>query len=94
MTDRDPTLTLPLGPEALVIRRRYETAVLANDFLIGMWFTLGSLAFLFPAYESAGAWIFVMASVQYLVRPSIRLAANIHVKRVRRRHHNPSAHRL
>lgn len=82
---RDPSLTLSLGPEALVIRRRYETAVLANDFLIGLWFTLGSVAFLFPAYESAGAWIFVMASVQYLVRPSIRLARNIHLKRIRRR---------
>ncbi len=92
MTDRDPALTLPLGPDALVIRRRYETAVLANDFLIGLWFTLGSLAFLSPTYESAGAWIFVMASVQYLVRPSIRLASNIHLQRLRRRQ-DPSAER-
>ncbi len=92
MTDRDPALTLPLGPDALVVRRRYETAVLANDFLIGLWFTLGSLAFLSPTYESAGAWIFVMASVQYLVRPSIRLASNIHLQRLRRRQ-APSAER-
>ena len=83
--DRDPALTLALGPDALVIHRRYETAVLANDFLIGLWFTLGSLAFLFPAYESAGAWIFLVASLQYLIRPSIRLARNIHVERLRRR---------
>ncbi|MFP4462606.1 MAG: YrhK family protein [Guyparkeria sp.] len=82
---RDPSLTLPLGPEALVIRRRYETAVLANDFLIGLWFTLGSVAFLFPEYESVGAWVFVIASLQYLVRPSIRLARNIHLQRIRRR---------
>nr|WP_284047581.1 YrhK family protein [Guyparkeria hydrothermalis] len=88
--DRDPKLTLPLGAEALVIHQRYETAVLANDFLIGLWFTLGSLAFLFPAYESAGAWIFLIASLQYVVRPSIRLARNIHVERLRRRR-SPSA---
>jgi hypothetical protein len=85
MPDRDPALTLPLGPDALVIRRRYETAVPANDFLIGLWFTAGSIAFLFPEYESAGAWIFVIASLQFLVRPSIRLARNIHLQRLRRR---------
>ncbi|HER35352.1 MAG: YrhK family protein [Halothiobacillaceae bacterium] len=82
MQNRDPSLTLPLGHEALVIHNRYETAVLVNDFLIGLWFTLGSVAFLFPAYEAAGAWIFLIASVQYLVRPTIRLTRKIHMQRL------------
>lgn len=87
---RDPSLTLTLGKEALVINRRYETAVLANDFLIGLWFTFGSLAFLFPEWEAVGAWIFLGASLQYLARPTIRLVGNIHLRRVRRRR-EPSA---
>ena len=90
MRHRDPSLTLPLGHEALVIHNRYETAVLINDFLIGLWFTLGSVAFLFPAYEGIGDWIFVLASVQYLVRPSIRLTRNIHLQRIQRRRDSPA----
>jgi len=81
----DPTLTLPMGHEAIVIHRRYETAVLANDFLIGIWFTVGSVMFLYPAYEKTGAWVFLIASIQFLIRPSIRLARNIHIRRIRRR---------
>ncbi|HZJ81182.1 MAG TPA: YrhK family protein [Guyparkeria sp.] len=76
----DPSLTLSLGREALVIHNRHEAAVLVNDFLIGLWFTLGSVAFLLPAYKELGAWVFLVASIQHLVRPSIRLARNVHVQ--------------
>ncbi|MGM0516491.1 MAG: YrhK family protein [Pseudomonadota bacterium] len=87
---QDPSFTVTLGREELIINRRYETAVLANDFLIGLWFTLGSLAFVFSEWEAVGAWVFLVASLQYLARPTIRLVGNIHLRRVRRRR-EPSA---
>lgn len=77
----DNPLTLRLGPEELVIRRRYETASIANDFLIAIWFLVGSIFFLYPSLERAAVWLFIIGSFQFLLRPMIRLASHIHLQR-------------
>jgi hypothetical protein len=76
-------IDIPLGHEELVISHRYETAILFNDFLIALWFILGSAFFLIPKLENIGAWVFLIASVQFLVRPTIGLLRNIHLKKIR-----------
>lgn len=81
-TDGDEALTIRLGHEELVIRRRYETLSILNDVLIGVWFTVGSVAFLYPGWREAGTWLFILGSAQLLVRPAIRLAHRIHLRRV------------
>lgn len=78
----DNPLTIRLGNEELIIRRRYEVASIVNDFLIAIWFLIGSILFLFPEYEKAAAWLFVVGSFQFLIRPAIRLISHIHIKRV------------
>ncbi|MCF8096188.1 MAG: YrhK family protein [Desulfobacteraceae bacterium] len=78
----DTPLTIKLGKEELVIRRRYEVLSIANDFLIAIWFLVGSILFLFPSFEKAGVWMFIIGSFQFLVRPAIRLAGNIHLQRI------------
>lgn len=80
--DGDGNLILQIGEEELIVRRRYETASIFNDFLIALWFIIGSACFLIPAYERAGAWIFLIASVQFLIRPAIRLARHLHLQRL------------
>jgi len=69
-----------MGPEELLIRRRYQTVSILNDFLIGIWFLVGSVFFFWPAWETAGTWLFVVGSAQLLIRPVIRLAHRIHLK--------------
>ena len=76
------SLTLTIGREQLVIRRRYELASIVNDFLIATWFLVGSICFLFPELETAAAWLFVIGSLQFIVRPTIRLARHIHLQRI------------
>lgn len=78
----DNPLTIRLGNEELIIRRRYEVASIVNDFLIAIWFLVGSILFLFPEYEKTAAWLFVIGSFQFLIRPTIRLISHIHIKRV------------
>jgi len=77
-----PTVTLTLGAEQLVIRRRYETLSILNDFLVAAWFLVGSVLFLYPSLERAGIWLFVIGSAQFMVRPALRLAHRIHLQRV------------
>jgi len=75
-------LTIRMGRDELVIRNRYQTISIANDFLIGIWFLLGSIAFFWPAWETLGVWLFVVGSAQLSVRPSIRLVHRIHLQAV------------
>lgn len=70
------------GHEELVIRRRYEVLSIANDLLIGVWFAVGSGLFFSPALTTTGTWLFLLGSVQLLVRPVIRLVRNLHLQRV------------
>lgn len=82
----DQPLTIRIGHEEVVIRRRYEMLSITNDFLIAIWFLLGSVLFLFPEYETAAIWMFIIGSFQFLIRPTIRLASHLHVQRI------PSSH--
>lgn len=81
-TETDNPLTVRLGHEELVIRRRYEALSIVNDFFIAIWFLIGSILFLFPEYEKAAVWLFIIGSFQFLVRPTIRLLSHIHIKRI------------
>jgi hypothetical protein len=78
----DNPMTVKLGKEELVIRRRYEVISIANDFCIAIWFFIGSILFLFPEYETAAVWLFIIGSFQFLVRPTIRLLSHIHIQRI------------
>jgi hypothetical protein len=74
-------LTLHLGNDALVIRRRYEALSTVNDIFIGVWFTAGSILFFFESATTTGTWFFVIGSVELLVRPAIRLTRAVHLTR-------------
>jgi len=78
----DPAVTLTLGHEQLVIQQRYQTVSILNDFLIAGWFLIGSVLFLYPAWERWGVWLFVIGSAQFMVRPMIRLAHRIHLRQI------------
>jgi len=78
----DRPLTVKVGHEELVIRRRYETLSILNDFLIAIWFLIGSFFFLNETLVTDGTWLFVIGSGQLLIRPTIRLAAHIHLQKL------------
>ncbi|WP_018982885.1 YrhK family protein [Salinimonas chungwhensis] len=78
----DNPLTVHMGNEELVLRRRYEVASIFNDFLVAVWFLAGSVLFLFPDYEKAAIWLFIIGSFQFLIRPTIRLASHLHIKKL------------
>jgi YrhK-like protein len=82
--DRDSRdLAIRIGHDELVIRRRYETASIANDVVTGLLFLVGSVLFFSDSTMVAGTWLFVVGSVLMLVRPSIRLTRRVHLTRRR-----------
>ena len=80
-SESEDQLTLRIGQERLVIQRRYEVISIANDFVIALWFLVGSILFLFPQFEYAAIWLFILGSFQFLIRPSIRLVRHIHLRK-------------
>jgi len=78
------SLTIRIGPQELVIRRRYEAGSIVNDVLIGLWFLIGSVFFFFDSLTRAGTVLFVIGSVEMLIRPVVRLARHLHLQRLHR----------
>lgn len=87
-TDRqartDSALYLPIGHDEFVIRNRYEFLSIANDVLIAIFFTAGSVLFFFESTMVAGTWMFLLGSIDFLARPVIRLSRRIHLQRIGR----------
>ncbi|WP_147107237.1 YrhK family protein [Nesterenkonia populi] len=81
---KDKDLTLHIGHEELTIRQRYEVASIINDILIAVWFIIGSILFFSDSTATAGTWLFLLGSVQLLIRPVIRLARRVHITRLGR----------
>jgi len=74
-------LVLRIGREELVIRQRYEVISIVNDILIGLLFLVGSIFFFTPELTHAGTWLFVLGSVEMLIRPIIRFSRRVHLGR-------------
>ena len=74
-------LVLHFGQDELVIRQRYEVLSIINDLLIGAWFVVGSVLFLFDALAHAGTWLFILGSIEMLIRPTIRFVRRVHLRR-------------
>lgn len=80
---RNAPLVLTFGHDELVVRHRYEVASIVNDILIAVWFTIGSVFFFFESLTVAGTALFLLGSLQLLIRPLIRLRRRIHLQRMR-----------
>lgn len=76
-------LVVTIGHEELVLRRRYEVLSILNDILVAVWFIIGSVLFFSPDTTEAGTWLFLIGSIELLIRPVIRLGRNVHVRRAR-----------
>ncbi|EKF74616.1 hypothetical protein A11A3_07348 [Alcanivorax hongdengensis A-11-3] len=70
-----------IGHEELVIRQRYEVISILNDILIGIWFVVGTVFMFYESLVYAGTWLFLIGSIEMLIRPVIRLSRRVHLKR-------------
>lgn len=55
---------------------------IANDVLIALWFIAGSILFFSESTATAATWLFLLGSVELLLRPAVRLARLIHLRRI------------
>lgn len=79
--DNDGDTVIHFGREELIIRQRYEVVSIANDVLIGVWFLIGTIFFFYDSLVYYGTWLFLLGSIEMLIRPTIRLARRLHLQR-------------
>lgn len=78
----DQKLKFDVGHHVLVIRNRYKVLAVANDFLTGLWFLVGSILFLYESTKTLGVAFFIAGSAELLIRPAIKLVRDLHIKRI------------
>ncbi|MBD1549290.1 YrhK family protein [Roseibium aggregatum] len=64
------------------IVRRYEIARTVVEFLAAVTFIIGSIFFFYESLLFAGTWLFLIGSILFAVRPSIRLLLELHLARL------------
>ncbi|RPF52209.1 YrhK family protein [Aquisalibacillus elongatus] len=55
----------------------YNVLYTLNDFTIAFWFLVGSIFFYFESLKTWGVTLFVIASFQFMIKPTIRLVHEI-----------------
>ncbi|WP_305985494.1 YrhK family protein [Roseibium sp. MMSF_3544] len=53
--------------------RKYELYRTVVEFLAALTFVIGSIFFFYPSLEFSGTWLFLIGSILFAVRPTIRL---------------------
>lgn len=64
------------------IVQQYEFVRTLIEFLAAVCFIIGSVFFFYPAWVYAGTWLFVIGSVFFAVRPTVRLLLELHLVRL------------
>ena len=66
-------IDLPAGKYAIFFNKNYKFISIANDLILGLEFTIGSILFFFESTMTAGTWLFLIGSVQLLSRPVLKI---------------------
>lgn len=70
------------SPDHAEIVRRYELYRTIVEFLAALMFIIGSIFFFYESLLYAGTWLFLIGSILFAVRPSIRLLLELHLARL------------
>ena len=62
-----------------MINKYYELTITVVEFLAALLFLIGSIFFFYDKLMHAGTWMFVLGSVFFIIRPSVRLIREFHL---------------
>lgn len=63
----------------------YQWAHLLVDFTAALLFVAGSIFFLSPNFQDIGSWLFLIGSIFFAMKPTIRLVRFLHIRRLTKR---------
>lgn len=57
----------------------YELAYTLIDFGAALCFVVGSVMFFYEAWQTPGTWLFLVGSILFACKPTLRLVREIHL---------------
>ncbi|RYH04252.1 hypothetical protein EU805_02440 [Salipiger sp. IMCC34102] len=69
-------------PRKKRIYATYELAHTVVDLMAAICFVVGSALFFFPAYETSALWFFLIGSILFAVKPTLRFSREVHLARI------------
>ncbi|MCL2582047.1 MAG: YrhK family protein [Streptosporangiales bacterium] len=77
----DPTLHT-LSPRHLEVFWRYQLVRTGVDFGAACCFVVGSICFFYASLDIPAAWLFLIGSILFAVKPSIDMVRSLHLRRL------------
>ncbi|MGI8313664.1 YrhK family protein [Halobacillus mangrovi] len=78
---KEQYVDISMGKHEIFFKKEYKILYTVNEFLLGLWFLIGSICFYFEELKTWGVTLFVLGSMQMLIRPSIRLVHSFHMRK-------------
>lgn len=76
------TYKVKVGKHILFFNKNYKYIFIINEVLLGIEFTVASIFFLFSSLKTAGIIIFIVGSVQLLIRPILKILHAVSLRRI------------
>lgn len=70
-----------VGGIGVFFNKKYHLLSTINDLSLGVWFTIGSVLFLFYQTQTIGTILFILGSVQLLGRPILKLLHGFFIRK-------------
>ena len=77
---KEEYVDIQMGHHDLFFKKGYQVFYTVNEFLLGLFFLIGSIFFYFESLKTWGVSLFVLGSLQMLIRPTIRLIHRFDLK--------------
>jgi hypothetical protein len=72
---------IKIGKYEIFFRKNVGILDTVNNLMIALWFLLGSILFFFESMEIVRICLYIVGSVQLLVRPTIKLIQDISIRK-------------
>ena len=77
----DPSLATATAQHSRIYKN-YEIVHVVADFIAGLTFVLGSIFFFFPPLVFEGDWMFLIGSILFAAKPTIKVLRMMHLARL------------
>jgi hypothetical protein len=64
------------------VHNRYQTVFLLVDFAAALLFVVGSILFFYPERQASATWCFLIGSIFFAFKPTLRLARFLHIRQL------------
>ena len=70
------------SPQHIAVYGRYEKVYNLIDFCAAVTFVVGSVLFFFPTQQDPATWAFLVGSILFAARPTVRVLREFHLARI------------